>query len=290
MGNEPVPPLPAGHDDFSLWGKGNRYPVAHNDAAFNLFYPDLTPAMKREIAGFTCPECPNRYRIRTERCRPCNANAQAHKRVKALAQFVNDCREPKHLQVVHITLTFADSDIDKTLSFAELNTIAKDRFKRMRERSSVWKQHFDGGIYGFEATQRPNNLHPHIHVVAYALQETKWPSRREDGLHWKDNPQWFTEMLVNHGFGPVADVCEVYVSKWNPDTEEYEITHNGDCSGAVYYAVKYCTKKDSHNRAIRTVSKFGCLYGRKTQRFFVNHDMLNTRVLTRMETSVHEES
>ena len=211
----------------------------------------------RTVAYGTCVNCPWPYKYDgnqyTQRCNPCNTAAAAKKRVRNMAQFMHECRTPKHKQIVHITLTFGDDQIDKTKTFNELNIIAKEKFARMRERSHYWRTTFTGGIYGFEATKRPYGLHPHIHIVAYSTT---------------DDYTDFTEEIQKHGFGGITKVEQVYQSVYNKRTDEYEKVYNGNPEGAIYYAMKYCAKKDPTQKGIRTISKFGELYGRRTQKFY----------------------
>lgn len=227
----------------------------------------------RTTAYGTCINCPWPYKYDgityTERCKPCNATAAARKRVRSMARFMHDTFIANTAKsIVHITLTFGDDQIDKTKTFNDLNKIAKTKFARMRERSEYWRTTFTGGIYGFEATKRPYGLHPHIHIVAY-MSTDEFTKDLPFSCYQQQGIAAFKKEIQKYGFGGITKIEQVYKSVYNKVTDEYEkVYHDNDPEGAIYYAMKYCAKKDPSQKGIRTISKFGELYGRRTQKLY----------------------
>ncbi|MBA7687699.1 hypothetical protein ES703_96165 [subsurface metagenome] len=105
-------------------------------------------------------------------------------------------------------------------------------FRRLRQRN-VWRDHVSGGATIIEIKGRPNNWHPHLHILCYSLR-----------LPWR--PLRDAWMSVSGG-----TACYIQ----NVDTER-----------AKFYVTKYITKADVPAFLLRGLSKVLVKY-RLFQRF-----------------------
>lgn len=104
-----------------------------------------------------------------------------------------------------ITLSTANcKDLDKGV------TALVRSFRRLRQRR-IWRDHVDGGATIIEIKGRPNNWHPHLHILCYS----RW-------IDWyKLQPAWAS----------ISGGTACYIQNVSMDR-------------ALYYVTKYITKAD----------------------------------------------
>ncbi len=127
-------------------------------------------------------------------------------RVRNRLQWILDNTRPKPGYMLKmITLSVANSsDLEKGVKTLVIS------FRRLRQRR-IWKDHVQGGATIIEIKGRPNNWHPHLHILCYS----RW-------IDWhKLQPAWAS----------CSGGLACYISNIKSDT-------------ALRYVTKYITKAD----------------------------------------------
>lgn len=311
MGSAPVQDLPDGSVSTRVWQRSDDGPV--------IIEQHFTHGEDAPFAGYTCDDCPQPHVTTavevdmarmdyTQRCRSCERRYAARKRSRRWGELLLH-EQPEGTAIAVITLTFADEDINKYATPEALRKESIKRHRRLREKNTFWRENVVGGISSFEFTHRDvacpetgkkrRRYHPHLHLVAYVVGGYPYDI---EGLR---------EAAVAGGFGPTFRIETAYTKEpikdkegnFRRDAKGKVITRKvySNPEGAVFYATKY-VRKDSFStknegKGTRTVTRFGCLMGKKwtaamnprfeqvVRRYHATHGegRLNERAATRVK-------
>lgn len=258
MGNEPVQALPAGHDDFSLWGEVTYDLVRHNEYAL---FQQQAEALTTKKVPFVCVYCYHTavgrksekgyHYFRTKPCKSCNASKSRHTRCNRYADMVYGYAEQHGCTVWALTITLGNN-IEKRVGHTTVQSLRDTMMKQMndmRERSTHWNDWFAGGFQVFEHTIKDGVYHPHLHIVALS-QKTRLPLKGDDKIT-------VHSVLQKFGFGEYAYATKAYLRH---EGKKVYVTSRKAVFNAVRYIMKYAMKDTG---GARKLSRFGCMRGYK---------------------------
>jgi hypothetical protein len=130
------------------------------------------------------------------------------------------------------------------------------RFRRIRDRSPMFTEWIQGGLYALEFKSKKGDLHPHIHMVCM-IDKEKLTDR---GLLPKDAIKMFKKEAVKYKFGKYVNVRRIDKLTTKNGIINCKPTNKDSIRRAVKYAVKYAVKESGNNK--RTTGWFGNMYGR----------------------------
>jgi len=180
--------------------------------------PEEVKPDAHEYKTIVCSNCLGTHRIPMpcgdRFCAVCNTRRRKVARAK-ITGVMDKLPRTKAYVFRHITLSVANcSDLKSGIKFLT------DSFRRLRQRS-YWKNRVSGGVFTVEVTGKPDNWHPHLHILVYTR-----------GMSWTQlSKRW------NHVSGGLS--C--YIQNMPPGK-------------AVIYMTKYITKASVPDHLIKTVS------------------------------------
>lgn len=269
MGSEPVSRMPRYDDGLGLWKRGDGTPIGFTCKDCSITERESNPDGRMEFvlaevrpAQYWCvkpwgalqPALPKKYI--TNRCKACSRKHANYKRASQKADLLVQSNQTlngdTHLFLVTVTVT--KTDFIRRMTVEEQRKELMLRFRRMRDRSPMFKV-IQGGMYGVEFKSKKGNPHPHIHMVCMIDKEAL------DGRGYlpKGLISMFKREAPKYKFGSVVNVRRIDKLKVDGEYRRVKPNNTAAVKTAVRYAVKYSVKEAGNAR--KQTGWFGIMYG-----------------------------